>query len=136
MAGSLHALTTEQRALLEFLLTPAFDGRDELLAQARGVQTSGSSCDCGCASFHLNPDVARPQATVHEPVPVDANGHAPDGSPVEVLLFVREGHLSEVEVVWYGSAPPPDLPRPADLVISQWSEPTESGTRALLNPRD
>lgn len=136
MAGALHALTSDQRALVDFLLTPAFDGREGLLVQAHGVETSGSSCDCGCASFYLNPSHDFAPATVREPVPVDANGHAPEGSSVEVLLFVRDGYLNEVEVVWHGPAPQAVLPRPADLVISKWSEPNEGGVRTLLNPRD
>jgi len=130
----LHPLTDEQRALLDFVLSEPFKGRSELVEQARQVQTRGSSCDCGCPSFYLDVDHALAPASVERAVPTEAHGKALDGSSVQVLLFVRDGYLSELEVVWYGPTPPAELPRPADLQISRWSEPNESGARSLLNP--
>jgi hypothetical protein len=133
-AGTVRPLAAEQRALLDFLLTESFHGRDELAAQARQVQTTGSSCGCGCPSFYLDPDRTLPPAQVDGPVAVDAHGQARDGSPVEILLFVRDGYLFDLEVVWFGAKPPAELPRPQDLAISRWSEPDERGVRRLLNP--
>lgn len=67
-------------------------------------------------------------------MPVDAHGHAPDGSPIEVLLFVRDGYLAETEIVWFGSTPYAELPDPSALTISIWSEPNADAVRTLLNP--
>lgn len=128
-------LTESQRALLDFLLAEDFPGRVALLEQSQHVETSGLSCDCGCPSFYLNPDrTTTAPAEVDNVVPIDAHTTTADGLPIEVLLFVRDGYLSELEIVWYGETPPAELPSPQDLVISQWSEPDESGGRVLLNP--
>jgi hypothetical protein len=130
----LMALTDDQRALLEFLLAGDFAGSEELRTQARTVRTSGSSCDCGCASFFLNPDHTLPPAPVAETVPIEAHGSARGGSAVQVLVFVRDGYLYDLEIVTCDGPPARDLPRPADLEVSHWSLPDEQGVRTLLNP--
>lgn len=75
-----------------------FQGRDELHRQSVSVQTAGSSCDCGCPSFRLNPDRDLLPASVDERVPVEAHGRDPDGHLVGVLLFTEDGYLANVEV--------------------------------------
>jgi hypothetical protein len=127
-------LSIEQRAVLDFLLVKDFKGRDELAAQAETVRTSGSSCDCGCPSFSLDPDRTLPAAVVDDTVPVEAHGPARDGSPIGVLLFVRDGYLDELEIFGYAETPPPELPDTQRLALSQWSDPNGGGVRILLNP--
>jgi hypothetical protein len=91
-------LTDEERKLVRFMLTEPFPGRDELLRQLESVQTRGSSCDCGCPSFWLDPAKDLPPADVLESVPVSATGRDPGGNLVGVLLFVNNGYMSDLEV--------------------------------------
>jgi hypothetical protein len=127
-------LNAAERRLLDFLLSADFAGRDALLEQAATVRTRGSSCDCGCPSFFLDPDRATEPAAVQDTVPVDAHGIDPGGNSVGVLLFVTNGYLSEVEVFGWEGSDFAGLPAPDDLKISEWSEPDEAGARRLLNP--
>lgn len=93
-------LQSDQRSLLDFLLSRDFPGRAELARQAESVLTGGSSCSCGCPSFSLVPDRSLPSADVAyaERMVSDAHGTDPGGNAVGVLLFTEDGYLSEVEV--------------------------------------
>jgi hypothetical protein len=127
-------LADDQRALLDFLLTADFEGREEVRKQADTIRTAGSSCDCGCPSFHLNPESHLPAAAVQKTVVVDAHGRDPGGNLVGVLLFVVDGYLAELEVFGYESSDFAGLPRPESLKISEWGESDDNGIRRLLNP--
>jgi hypothetical protein len=70
-------LTDPERRVLAFLLTRDFPGRDILVRQAETVMTGGSSCDCGCPSFSLRPDVSLPQVTGAGHMVSDAHGLDP-----------------------------------------------------------
>ena len=131
---ALRDLSGDERALLDFLLSADFEGREILREQAATAKTAGSSCDCGCPSFYLNPDRQLPAAPIQEPVAVEAHGNDPGGNLVGVLLFVDEGYLADLEVFGYDSSEFAGLPRPQDLKISEWSEPDENGASTLLNP--
>jgi len=133
---ALDSLTPQQAQLVEFRLSGDLGGHDEQLHnQAATVRTSGSSCDCGCPSFYLDPDRST-AATRSEPAGplVEAHGRDPGGNFIGVLLWVRDGYLSEVEVFGYEASEFAGLPNPGALSFSQWSEPDESGARSLLNP--
>jgi len=127
-------LTSEERGVLDLLLTRRFQGRDALAAQAKTVQTTGLSCSCGCPSFALSPDRTLPSAEVAERMPTDAHGTDPDGNPVGVLLFVDDGYLSEVEVYSVDGSGFAGLPDAGALKLSQWSKAKNTGMRHLLNP--
>ena len=45
---------------------------------------------------------------------VDAAGRPTpdDGPPPELILFVKGGRLSSIEIVWYGDAPIGEFPSP------------------------
>jgi hypothetical protein len=130
-----RALTPEERAVLNFLLTRRFPGRNQLLDQAKTVMTTGLSCTCGCPSFSLEPDRTLPPADVVERMPTDAHGVDPGGNLVGVLLFVDDGYLSDVEVYSVDGSDC-GLPDPGALKLSEWSEWSElgGGTSHLLNP--
>jgi hypothetical protein len=130
---SLRSLTPEERALLDFLLQPAFVGRDELAAQAATVKTSGRSCTCGCPSFWLVPDTNLPPAPIVESPPVDAHG-TPGGKDIGVMLMVRDGYLYDVEIYDFDDKPWGGVPSLDDLKITQRSERDASGLRYVLNP--
>lgn len=129
----LRPRTRPKRALHELLLTRDFVGAHELRLQAEEVRTGGLSCDCGCASFSLRPDVSKAPSPVSERVPTEAHGTDPEGNRVGVLLFVDAGYLSEVEIVGFEGTPTGGLPLPASLTLSEWSAHDSSGTRHLLN---
>jgi hypothetical protein len=129
-----RALNADERSVLDFLLTREFPGRDELVVQARSVQTTGLSCTCGCPSFSLKPDLSLPPAPVTDPRPTDAHGIDPAGTEIGVLLFVDDGYLSDVEIYNFDDRGFAGLPDPAALKLSEWSERDESGSRHLLNP--
>jgi hypothetical protein len=88
---------------LDFLLSADFEGAAQLREQARTAVVTGL-CPCGCPTFNVAVDHARcAPAKVIEPIPVEAASTGPfDESPLQLLLFVKEGWLESVELVWYG----------------------------------
>jgi len=128
-------LTSQERAILDLLLSREFPGRAELAAQAESVQTKGSSCSCGCPSFSLVADRTLAAADVSQRMVSDAHGPDPAGNAVGVLLFVDDGYLAEVEVydVMCEGKGFAGLPDANKLSLSEWSQPNESGTRWLQN---
>jgi hypothetical protein len=96
--------------VLDFLLSAHFEGAAELREQANAAVVVGL-CGCGCPTFNLAVDAAaaRP-ASVAATVPVAATGNSPEAGFVELLLFVSEGWLQSVELVYYEGDPPPDFP--------------------------
>ena len=57
-------------------------------------------CGCGCASVELEVNDTAPRAYFNQRVPVSAHGR--DGQALmELLLFVDDGMLSLLEIVWY-----------------------------------
>ena len=129
-------LRSDERALLDLLLSRDFPGRGELVRRAETVRTGGLSCSCGCPSFTLIADRSLPAAPVAyaDRMVSDAHGTDPDGNEVGVLLFTEDGYLSEVEVYNVQGDDYGGLPQPDSLKLSEWSEPNESGVRHLLNP--
>jgi hypothetical protein len=129
-------LQSDQRALLDFLLSRDFPGRAELAQQAETVLTAGPSCSCGCPSFSLVPDRDLPPAAVTyaERMVSDAHGTDPGGNAVGVLLFTEDGYLSQVEVYGVEGDDFDGVPQPDSLKLSEWSEPNDRGGRHLMNP--
>lgn len=111
-------LDSNERELLTFLLSADFPGRDSLLEQARTVKAIGD-CDCGCGTIDLNVDGDGPLATVRGFVPVEARNKQ-DGA-TDVLLFVRDGKLSMLEIVRDDGDHPAPYPKPEDLEL--WVSP-------------
>jgi hypothetical protein len=108
-------LTERERELLEFMLTADFQGKSELKTQVNSAEVSWE-CDCGCGT--VNMEVKEPciRAATHEPIPVEAYGKG-----VDVLLFVRQGLLSSLEIVDHGDARP--LPYPSANTLQLWVPP-------------
>ena len=129
-------LDSDQRALLDFLLSRDFPGRTEFVRQAETVLTAGSSCSCGVTSFSLVADRAVPPAAIAYADRMIADAHGTDrgGSAVGVMLFTEDGYLADVEVYGVEGSDFDGLPHPDSLKLSDWSEPDESGTQWLQNP--
>ena len=106
-----RALTENERSALDFLLSTDFDGVAQLQEQAQTAVVTGL-CPCGCPTFDVSVDRARcAPARVTEPLPVEAASTGPfDEPPLQLLLFVKEGWLASVELVWYGDQTPQEFP--------------------------
>lgn len=92
-----------------------FDGRDGLLEQIDTARVVGR-CGCGCATVDL--EVTGPPVTeaVSSPLPNEANVIGPDGKEIGgVLVFVKNGKLSTLEVYSYTERPISPLPSVSDL---------------------
>jgi hypothetical protein len=113
-------LTDRERAALNFILSREFAGSDALRAQAATVTAVGR-CGCGCASINLGVDRSRaPRAEVHHRTPVvEARSRLAD-PPFELLLFVKEGWLQYLEIVWYGDEPINEYPSPDEFLPPSW----------------
>jgi hypothetical protein len=119
----MRQLILEEGAILEFLLTKRFPGRDQLLAQLDQVLVTGSSCGCGCESVGLSVNRSAPPASVGERVPTDAFGRDASGVEVGVLLHVINGYMAELE--FYSTTDASGFGRPTldSMRLAEWSEP-------------
>jgi hypothetical protein len=104
-----------ERAVIEFLLAADFAGRNELKEQLESVEVVWE-CDCGCGTVNFQVTGSVGRALTKEPIPVEANGHG-----LDVLLFVRGGFLSSLEIVDHGDARP--LPYPTVDSLRLWVPP-------------
>ena len=107
-------LNQRERAILDFMLSVDAPGVNELRAQAATAEVSGR-CDCGCATIDLSVDRATsPRTSIREHVAIDTHTVPDDepGSLYELIVFVDDGWLSRVEIVYYGDSPPTEFPRP------------------------
>ena len=118
-----RALTDREREILDLLLSIEVDGIDELRGQAAHVRAA--RWNCGCASFNLIVDRAKaPRSTVIRSPLSEASPREhgdPDGH-YELLLWVRDGWLSGVEIVDYverhGEQSPQEIPP-----LAYWGAP-------------
>lgn len=111
-------LREEEKALLDFLLSVDFPGRDELKVQAENVTVVGE-CKCGCGTIDLALPPGTPAAKNAKHIPVEAYGDA-----IDVLLFAENGFLGMLEIVFYADPPQKPYPRPDQLKL---------GPRSLLS---
>jgi len=105
-----RSLTAEERDALNFLLSADFPGVEELREQAKVVSVVGRRCGCASVDFSVDTEVAQ-RTKSYEPVPVEA--HSRDvgpGGPFQLLLFVREGWLAGLEIVYFANELPVEFP--------------------------
>lgn len=111
-----RALEPHERELLNFLLSEPFPGVEELREQALTARAV-NECGCGCGTIGIYvPRPLVPKAGIKGCIPVEATGVSPS-APCDVILFVREGYLSCLEVVRYGDRESFPYPGPADLQL-------------------
>ena len=95
-------MTDEEREILGLLLAADVEGADALRQQSESVVVVGR-CDCALSTIHLRVlDDSVPRVVVSGrlwPVDgrVDASGEA---TPQEIILFVDDGSLSSLELVF------------------------------------
>ncbi len=109
-------LTERESAVLGFMLTVDAPGVEALRAQARVAEVVGQ-CECGCATVYLGVDRSRaPQSEIREYAAID--GSTPYNEDhldayFELIVFVRDGWLDSLEIVFYGEEPPTEFPPPS-----------------------
>lgn len=113
-------LSSDEHLLVEFLLSAEFPGCDELKSQLGIVEVVGT-CECGCGTVNLAVRGPAARAICREPIPIEAYG-----AGIQVLLFVRGGLLSSLEIVDLGDKRPLPYPRPRDLNL--WAPPPRKPT--------
>ena len=99
-----RSLRREERALLDFLLSADFPGREELKRQAENVTVVGE-CQCGCGTIDLQVDPICAAAKLDKSIPIEACGDS-----LDVLLFAGHRFLQMLEIVYYGD--PSEKPYP------------------------
>ena len=86
---------------------------EALRAQAETARVI-RECECGCATIDMTTDPALPPAEgVTEPNAVEAPGRG--GEALELILFVRDGRLSSLEIVSYDVATLEVFPPPSEF---------------------
>ena len=98
---------------MELLLRADFPGAVQLRAQAVHLLAArGCTCPCGSIDLFVT-DPAAPRAFTVGCTPVEASFDAGQVSPCSVVLFVRDGVLDRLEVVYYDD--PPAMPSPEQI---------------------
>ncbi|MGZ4168982.1 MAG: hypothetical protein ACXVR1_17725 [Solirubrobacteraceae bacterium] len=116
-------LTEREAQTLGFMLSAEFAG-DAILREQAARAVVVERCTCGCATIDLGiPDDA-PVAADAPPVPlVQTRARDMHEHPAGLLLFVRGGRLSSLEIVWYDETRmTADFPAP-----EIWEPPTAPG---------
>lgn len=112
-------LTSEERDVLELLLSADFEGAADLRVQAKSAMSVGG-CACPCPSVDMlvtDPDakpVPMPSRVVPAELRIEANE---DGIPGDVILFVDDGRLSYLEYVYYTDEAPTAWPPISQLSL-------------------
>lgn len=125
-------LTDREREVLTFLLDfdPGASMREAhraLVAQADFLRVT-DRCDCGCASVMFDVDRDRaPRASGYDGhLLVSEAQHISESR--QVMLFVEDGWLNQIEIVDYDEVHAPELPAPSALRLA-----TESDWRLVLH---
>jgi hypothetical protein len=118
-----RALTEREASVLAKLLSGGIPDQAALRHQSEHV-TVGGGCPCGCASIELAVDrsTAKRASRSWRPFPVELQAENGDGgAPLEVILFVEDGWLSYLELVYYDRIPPRGFPPPEEFdVVVRW----------------
>ena len=106
-----RSLTDDEYRVLDLILAATFEGVEPLRAQSRDVRVVGR-CACGCPSIDLAVS-ADSRRSIRDDglVPVELNiAPLAEEPPGQVILFVRDGELSYLELVFYEDRPPTGWP--------------------------
>jgi hypothetical protein len=113
MESGYRNLDQREREILLKLLERDFKGRDALLTQIDWTlaedRIPGEFVSLHCTGGQLGPKGAYPVS--------EASCHDMDGTPMSVLLHVKDGFLSVLETLRYGDGPIQRLPQASDLEV-------------------
>ena len=105
-----------ERALIDRLLVSEFEGRDELQQQLQDCRVRiVDKYDDNYGSLEF--DVQSGPLAKTESVVADGQAQDSDGIPIEVLLFVRDGKLHELEIYKADGTPIIRRPDAANLIV-------------------
>jgi hypothetical protein len=109
-------LTAREREMLGLLLALDAPGVDALRTQAEHA-TVAKRCACGCPTIELAVDgqAAAPADLARWPVFSWARAARTSSSSFHVILFVRDGWLSELEYVALSDPVPTEFPARVEL---------------------
>jgi hypothetical protein len=105
-------LRSDEQAMLSHLLSIDFDGVEQLRRQAEQARVVGA-CDCGCPTIELSTGADPLQQGAFEGrlAPVEGRVMAIGDEPVaDVILFVDDGRISYLELVWHSAESPSAWP--------------------------
>ena len=108
-----HQSSTVRAVLRRVLADATFVGADELRSQIPGVSVAD-----GPVTMLRLAVTGTPSPRTDGPIPVRAVVAGPGDTPKgELLVWVADGYLSELEYAWYTDDPPNHLPRPDDIRV-------------------
>ena len=107
-------LTDRERALLRWLIQNGTGNSIELMAQLAEARVV-SRCGCGCPTIDLVIGTRLTPTRGGSAIVADAFGQSPEGYDVGVILHVREGLLSELEMYAHTNVGPFSTPSPESL---------------------
>jgi hypothetical protein len=108
-----RGLSDDEAGVLELLLQADFPGAVELRVQAAHLLAArGCTCPCGSIDLFVT-DPAAPRAFTVDHTPAEGSFDAGQVGPCSVVLFVRDGVLDRLEVVYYDDPPP--MPSPEQI---------------------
>jgi hypothetical protein len=109
-----RSLSQEEISLLEWLLGHRRSDVSQYRAQVPKLRVV-SRCACGCPTIDFAIGTTRRDGPSH--IIADAEGSSPEGVRVGVIVHVREGEISELEVYSVtGEKNAFSLPKPESLV--------------------
>jgi hypothetical protein len=113
--SDVRPLSADERALLEWLLRHGIPAAEQYLDQLDRV-TVVSRCSCGCPTIDLAVDGNTAPMSAGSDILADFEARPPEGGLIGILLHVRIGLLSELEVYSIsGEQQPTSLPRIQDI---------------------
>lgn len=101
---SYRTLTDWELTILKKLTQVQFAGRDEVLKQIDAAEACGTGDKDNYGSIYLRTSYKK-KASVAERVPVEGFAEDIDRVPVEILLHVLNGYISELEIVKADGSP-------------------------------
>ena len=97
-------LSSREAEILEFMLSAGFPG-DEVLREQAARAVVIEQCTCGCATIDFGLEADSPVAPEIKGAPlVQTRAREMDERPAALMLFVRDGRLASLEIVWYDEA--------------------------------
>ena len=90
-------LSKEERTLLEWLVANGGPDAQQYASQIADFSVVGR-CTCGCPSIDLSVGRREQRKTGPSHILADFEGETPEGIAVGVILHVREGEISELEI--------------------------------------
>ena len=114
MDSAFRPLKPEERALIDRLLEPRFQGRDELRLQLRSVSAKLIRAD---GTLSLQCGSGRPAPTKYRVAMVATCADA-DGIDISVLLHIdRAGFMHMLEIIKYDGSPIINPPIASSLIL-------------------